>query len=258
MAEPHASPRPDPGTARIRSEFDTKAPTYESDRLAPWYQAQADLVLEHIGPVAGPVVDVGCGSGWLLRCLARSTPGASLLGLDLSAGMIDVARETARSEGLPSVRFLQADWEGPQAADRVRELVGTGADVVTCVSAFHYFRDPRTALERMRSVLRPGGRLLLLERARDGAPMTALWDFLHRRFIRDQVRFYREPELAQLMTDAGFEAVESAARVQRWFWKGKVSTSLVLLRGLVEMQTQQGASPPSRPADTAFRQEPMG
>jgi SAM-dependent methyltransferase len=68
-----------------RLEFDAKAEVYESNRLAPWYQAQGDRVLEHLSiEPADVVLDVGCGTGYLLRQIARAWPGVIGIGVDIA------------------------------------------------------------------------------------------------------------------------------------------------------------------------------
>jgi ubiquinone/menaquinone biosynthesis C-methylase UbiE len=193
--------------------------------------AQASLVLRHLGPVHGSILDVGCGTGWFVRSVIRGNPGAGAIGVDLSPGMVAQARRRAEAENLAGAVFVTADWEDPDTEERIRRLLPAGAGAVVCISCFHYFRDPASALATMVRVMAPGGRLLLVERSRDRSPLTSLWDVLHRRVIRDHVRFYREIELLDFMREAGLADVRAAARVRRWLWKGKLFTSLVLLEG---------------------------
>ena len=217
--------------SRVREEFDAEAETYESGRMAPWYKAQGRMVLEALDRVDGPVVDVGCGTGWFLRKLAQTHPGIHGIGLDLSGAMVERARELAEMEGLKGLCFRQGDWEDPDVARQIRELLPRSAEVVTCISAFHYFRDPTGALRRMRGLLGPGGRVLVMERAKDASLLTAAWDLLHRSVLRDGVRFYRSAELKRLMTQAGLVEVRTLREVRKRFWKGKMYTSLTLLSG---------------------------
>lgn len=87
----------------------------------------------------------------------------------------------------------------------------------------------RNRLAPLRKVLAPGGRLLLMERAMDRSPATAIWAFLHRRLIRDHARFYMTSELMDLLQEAGFTNVTIVRRVRRLLWRRKLHTSLVLL-----------------------------
>jgi ubiquinone/menaquinone biosynthesis C-methylase UbiE len=97
----------------------------------------------------GTVVDVGCGPGHITRFLAQRH--ADVLGLDLSPGMIEVAREAA-----PGLAFVVASMLALPAAD------ASWAGVLALYSIIHMTADERTtAYREFGRVLRPGGRLLL-------------------------------------------------------------------------------------------------
>jgi len=218
--------------ASVQAEFDAKAKSYETGRLAGWYKAQADLALSHAHPRAGDtVLDIGCGSGWLLRQLMGRHSGVTGLGLDLSPRMIEAARERTRVEGISGLRFVAGDWMQIEPKLFLQAHGLRSAEWVVCVSTFHYFSDPARALENMYQAVGPGGRLLLLDRARDGSMLTLMWDLIHRVVLRDTARFYRADEMVALATGAGFSEVEVVARVRKLFWKGKMATSLALVAG---------------------------
>ena len=146
----------DDRSARIREEFDAKAPHYECNRLAPWYQAHGELLLAHLAPAAGDLVlDVGCGTGHFLRRLRAACPGVEGVGLDLAPAMVEGARVLARDEGLDRLAFVAADWEAPDP-DLDAILGGRRASHLVCASVLHYFADPGLALRRMHAALRPG------------------------------------------------------------------------------------------------------
>jgi ubiquinone/menaquinone biosynthesis C-methylase UbiE len=220
--------------ARVRREFDRAAAGYDADRMAPWYQEQGRMVLEALGELDGPLVDVGCGTGWFLRRVVESARDVECVGVDLSSAMIACAREAAESEGLTGVRFVEGNWEEEETVERVAAALLEPAAAVTCISAFHYFREPAAALAGMRRILAPGGRVILVERAMDGSPLTLLWHLLHRHVLRDGVRFYRTREMEVLMLEAGLETPRTVRRVRRYFWKGKVYTSLGVVTGTRE------------------------
>lgn len=227
----------------MEAEFDQKAASYEVDRLSGWYRAQGQYLLDRLREVQGPVVDVGCGTGWLLRRLVQRHPGAWGIGLDLSGRMVEEARERARSECPGRLSFVHGDWEDESARDQLLESLGRPASLIVCVSAFHYFRDPESALAAMRGLLAPRGRVLLLDRALDRSVGTAVWGLLHRFLMRDSVRFYRTSELVDLLRRAGFIEVEILERIKRIFWQRKLYTSLVLLSGI------RGTDGPARSRD---------
>lgn len=216
---------------RIAEEFDEKAKQYEANRLSAWYQAQGRWLLEEMGPVEGLVVDLGCGTGWFLRELVQVHPGVRGFGVDLSGGMVEEARRRATEGGHSSLRFVQADWEGPDVEASISRHVERPPDVVTCISAFHYFADPLAALERIRRLLAPGGRVFIIERAMEGSPLTRMWDLLHRYVIRDGVEFHDSEGILEMMRTAGFTEVRKVGDRRRLLWKGKLYTALTLVSG---------------------------
>jgi SAM-dependent methyltransferase len=100
------------------------------------------------------VLDVGCGCGETTVVAARSVqPGGSVLGLDVSAPMLAVARELA--EGLSNIDFIQGDAQ-------VHPLPPAAFDAVISSFGVMFFDDPAAAFTNLRGSLKPGGRLAFL------------------------------------------------------------------------------------------------
>lgn len=97
------------------------------------------------------VLDVGCGAGQLSLQAAEAVGATgSVLGVDVAAGLLEVAR--SRGPGTPHAQFLQAD---AQAHD-----LGEGAfDVVVSRFGVMFFADPVAAFRNLARATRPGGRL---------------------------------------------------------------------------------------------------
>ncbi|MGY1706084.1 class I SAM-dependent methyltransferase [Geodermatophilus sp. SYSU D00697] len=104
---------------------------------------------------ADRVLDVGCGNGRTTVDAARLAPDGHVLGVDLSARMLEVARARARAAGLGNVTFLQADAQ-------VHRFEPGASDVAISRSGAMFFADPVAALGNIGDALRPGGRLVLL------------------------------------------------------------------------------------------------
>jgi SAM-dependent methyltransferase len=99
------------------------------------------------------VLDVGCGGGDVALAAAQAVgPDGAVLGVDLSAEELDVARVRAAQRGVDNVEFREADAStgdlGPQTHD-----------VLTSRFGVMFFTDPVAAFTHLRSAVRPGGRL---------------------------------------------------------------------------------------------------
>jgi len=101
------------------------------------------------------VLDIGCGTGQSTRDAARAATAGSALGIDLSAQMLEYAREISREEGLANVSFEQADAQ-------VHRFPAGGFDVAISRFGSMFFDDPVAAFGNIGHALRPGGRLVLL------------------------------------------------------------------------------------------------
>jgi demethylmenaquinone methyltransferase/2-methoxy-6-polyprenyl-1,4-benzoquinol methylase len=138
----------------LRDLFDATAVDYERvERMlalgtGAWYRRQA---LRRAGLVAGmQVVDVGTGTGLLAReALALCGSDAALIGVDPSPGMLAQAH-------LPAASLRQGRAEDLPCTD-------ASADFLCMGYALRHLSDLHLALSEFRRVLRPGGRLLMLE-----------------------------------------------------------------------------------------------
>jgi SAM-dependent methyltransferase len=101
------------------------------------------------------VLDVGCGNGEVARDAARAAEPGAVLGVDLSAAMVERARRHAADERLTNVRFEQADAQ-------VHDLGVATFDVAISRTGSMFFGDPVAAFANIARALRPGGRLLQL------------------------------------------------------------------------------------------------
>jgi ubiquinone/menaquinone biosynthesis C-methylase UbiE len=114
-------------------------------------------VLSHCGAFSGrDVLDLGCGDGTCALLAAKK--GASVVGLDISPGMLAAAQSRAAAEGA-KVRWRQASIAAlPFAA-------GT-FDVLVAVTVFCFSSDPGLAFKEAARALRPGGSLVVGELGR--------------------------------------------------------------------------------------------
>jgi SAM-dependent methyltransferase len=108
-------------------------------------------LLDEIGAVAGRrILDVGCGAGALT--LAAAEQGASGLGVDISAPLIEAALERASRLGVAGAEFVRADAQ-------IHPFDRHGFDSLVSRFGVMFFDDPAAAFRNLRRAVRPGGRL---------------------------------------------------------------------------------------------------
>jgi demethylmenaquinone methyltransferase / 2-methoxy-6-polyprenyl-1,4-benzoquinol methylase len=163
---------------QVREMFSSIAPRYDVanvvlslgvDRL--WRR----VAVRESGAVAGArVLDCATGTGDLALALRRAVgPSGRVVGVDFCAAMLGPAREKAHRAGLDDVRFEEGDALAlPYTAQAF--------DVATIAFGIRNVDDPVRCLKEMARVVRPGGRVVVLE---FGQP-SGLWGALYRLYSR--------------------------------------------------------------------------
>ncbi len=132
----------------------------DADALARDYDRTHERYLAAVrGQGAERILEVSCGGGALSAWLADRT-GASVVGVDQSAGQLSRARQRTAGGQRPSLRFVQGE------VDRLAELAELGTDpydAALCLDAACYYPDRRRAFRQVAARLRPGGRLLVVD-----------------------------------------------------------------------------------------------
>jgi demethylmenaquinone methyltransferase/2-methoxy-6-polyprenyl-1,4-benzoquinol methylase len=194
----------------VRSMFDRIAPVYDSmNRLMTggldrrWRRAAAEAVVSS----GDRVLDSCCGTGDL--AIAAAAAGGQVTGIDFSRPMLERARRKA-----PELEWVEGDALALPFADESFDSATVGFGV-------RNLSELDKGLEELRRVLRPGGRLAILEITRPRgllAPFYRLWfDVLipvagkvlpggsAYTYLPASVRRFPDPQgLAELMNEAGF------------------------------------------------------
>jgi ubiquinone/menaquinone biosynthesis C-methylase UbiE len=178
------------------AQFEKLSAKYERMRIqAIRVQIYANLLkeLENAGVNPKRILDVGCGTGVLLRTLADRYPDAELHGLDISPGMLREARAKLSED-------FQADFRQGAAEDLPYE--DGHFDLVLSTICFHHWHSRVDGLREVHRVLAPGGLFGLADHFAIGwlRPMFTLFR------MRDRV--HTPAEVESLMADAGLGARE--------------------------------------------------
>ena len=130
------------------------------DRIARLYDPWSASVTEDIGfyveeavAAGGPVVELACGTGRISVPAAKA--GVHVIGVDSSAGMLEVAREYAAAEGV-ELDLRLGDLREPPVTERVHLVLIPFRSLLHMTSEAERLR----ALRAARELLAPGGRLV--------------------------------------------------------------------------------------------------
>lgn len=136
--------------------FESIAPQWDEIRSHYAPDAQIETRLSELAG-EGPfehLVDLGTGSGRMLALLGPRSQRAT--GIDLSSRMLNIARARVHEAGLEHIEFRHGDVYGTG-------LDGATADLVVIHQVLHFLSDPGRAITEAGRLLKPGGRVLIVD-----------------------------------------------------------------------------------------------
>ena len=186
-----------PADQKLQEEFNQWAAAGRGDAMEDHHSDITDQTLAVMDVQPGDrVLDLGCGTGWASRRLAKMVPKGEVVGIDLADEMLRRAEQA--STGLKNVRYAWGSAENIPAEDNA-------FDKVLSVESFYYYADQGKALDELRRVMRPGARLFILINLYKDNKYSLLWvDELK---VPVQVR--SEAEYLDLLRKHGFTNVEA-------------------------------------------------
>jgi demethylmenaquinone methyltransferase/2-methoxy-6-polyprenyl-1,4-benzoquinol methylase len=215
---------------RVQEMFAAIAPSYDlNNHLHSLWRDQAwrrkAVKLANPSPTDF-IVDVACGTGDLTEAFRRasqeSSPKPRYLGIDFTYEMLPIARSKDASADCPgAIRYVNGDAQSLPLPDQ-------SADVVSIAFGIRNVADPAAAIAEFYRILRPGGRLVILEFSLPTNPiLRSLYNFYFRQILPrtatlisgDKTGAYKylpqsvntfigRKEMMQMMSAAGFANVE--------------------------------------------------
>ena len=211
------APAPESVKPGINERF--LSPDLDPEDMVAVFEGESREIFVHRREIAaalglGPgteVADVGAGTGLFLGLLADGV-GASgkVYAVDISPRLIEYMRERVETEGLTRVEVVQS-------SERAAGLPEDSVDVVFLCDTYHHFEYPGEMLASLHSVLRPGGRFVVVDFERIPG--------VSREWVLDHIRAGKQETIAEI-TAAGFE-LENERPIE-----GLVENYLLVFKGL--------------------------
>ncbi len=172
--------------------FNTWAPHYDFSLFQWWMKKFHRKVLAEVDAhKKAKLLDLSCGTGELLRELAKTKPLLSLHGVDIAENMLAIAKQK-----VPSAKFYQMDVHHLELKDNL-------FDYVVSTEAFHHYPDQRKALSEMVRVCKPGGKVMI-------ADINFFSSLLNRLFEKIEpgcVHINSRKEMWKLFEEAGLQDI---------------------------------------------------
>jgi len=186
---------------QVQSNFGAAAADYVTSKVHASGQDLAWIVEAAALTGTERVLDVATGAGHTAFALAPYA--AEVVALDITKEMLAVAQKAAAERHLDNIRFLEGNAQQLPCDD-------ASFDVVSCRHAPHHFTDVQLAVQEWDRVLKPGGKLVLVDSISPEEPEAEA--LLHEiEILRDpsHVRNQRLSQWVTFLNEAGFTVISA-------------------------------------------------
>jgi ubiquinone/menaquinone biosynthesis C-methylase UbiE len=182
---------------KLQQEFNQWAAAGRGDEMEDHHSDITDqtIALMNIQP-SDRILDLGCGTGWASRPLARMANAGEVVGLDVADEMLHRAEEA--SSEFNNIRYV---WG---SAENIPALDGLFTKVLS-VESFYYYADQNKALRELKRVMAPGGQLFILINLYKDNHYSLRWVGE----LKVPVQALSEAEYISLLERHGFRNVEA-------------------------------------------------
>jgi SAM-dependent methyltransferase/biotin operon repressor len=176
---------------RSRAYFDELAGRFGRDYVpGRSWKALAEALLKVMNYRV--VADLGAGEGTLSQLLAQRAE--KVIAVDLSPKMVEFGRALAEKHNLPNLEYRLGDLEEPP-------IESGSADLAIFSQALHHAEHPQRAIEAAFRILKPGGRLIILDLLQHTFEEA-------RELYADRWLGFAEVDLSTMLERAGFSEIE--------------------------------------------------
>ncbi|SRR5712691_3549492 len=187
----------------VREEFDALSSRYEM-RWGNYIRRSVHATLARANIQPGErLLDIGCGTGALLREVIGQVPSVRAAGIDVSFGMLRAAR-------IREASLLAGDVE-------LLPFRAHSFDTIITSSSFHFWPDPHHALMEIRRVLRKNGQLVITDWCDDFVACRLCDAFLRWRDVSHQ-KIFSQTECTALLKESGFQVFRIDRYKISWLW----------------------------------------
>jgi ubiquinone/menaquinone biosynthesis C-methylase UbiE len=181
-------------------KWDSRAETYDDRRFNYFRFMQKRLVSLLDLKENQHLLDLGCGTGWAVRYAASIVKNkGKFYGIDISPKMIEKAKTS--SSDYKNVHFYETSAEQLPFEDNF-------FDFIICSNSFHHYFSPSKVLNEVYRVLKPRGRIYIMDPTADGFIMKMIDKWILKK-EREHVKHYSTQEYRTLFAGTKLNYINS-------------------------------------------------
>jgi ubiquinone/menaquinone biosynthesis C-methylase UbiE len=189
--------------AQVRQQYDSLASAY--DRRWNWYVTNTLSFLKTWVNLSASeiVLDIACGTGEFERMVLSENPNQQIVGVDISEEMLAIAQQ--KLHNYANVSFQAGSASALPFPDQ-------SFDAIVSANAFHYFEDPVAALAEVKRVLKPNGKVVILDWCKDFL-LCRVCDIALKWTDPAHQQCYTQDEFHDFLTSSGFN-IDASAKIR--------------------------------------------
>lgn len=179
-----------------KSAFNVQANTYDVDKTGKHARGQYKYVLNELQQLDfQTILDVGCGTGEILKSIKERYSFVKLYGLDISEEMLKQANDKLKG----TATLILGDAENIT-------LETNSFDLLLCTDSFHHYPNPQQAISEFYRVLKHGKFLLIADYWKP-FPIRQIMNLFISYSNEGDVKIYSKKEIIEFLKQGGFQEI---------------------------------------------------